>query len=129
MSPHTYAALYRAGRAGIRAANPTALVAIGETSNQGRDRPVAKAVADSVAPGTFARLLARERGCCSTPTRPTPTRPDRVAAEREGALAERDAVAAPAIRGGARPLVRAAGHPRLDHRVRLPDEDLVTHSV
>ena len=77
VSPHAYAALYRAGRAGIKAANPTALVAIGETSNQGRDRPIAKAVADSVAPGTFARLLARERGLLfdAYATHPYPTRP------------------------------------------------------
>ena len=77
MSPRAYAVLYRAGRAGIKAANPTALVAIGETSNQGRDHPIATAAADSVAPGTFARLLARERGLLfdAYATHPYPTRP------------------------------------------------------
>jgi hypothetical protein len=61
---------------GIKAGNPTALVAIGETSNQGRDRPASGAATDSVAPGTFARLLARERGLSfdAYATHPYPTR-------------------------------------------------------
>jgi len=61
VGPRIYAGLYRAAYAGIKAGNPTALVAIGETSNQGRDHPLAGAPV-SVAPGTFARLLAQQKG-------------------------------------------------------------------
>jgi hypothetical protein len=77
-SPHTYAALYRAGYAGVKKGNATALVAIGETSNQGRDHPASGTTADSVAPGTFARLLAREPGLRfdAYATHPYPTRPN-----------------------------------------------------
>jgi hypothetical protein len=77
-SPHTYAALYRAGYAGVKKGNATALVAIGETSNQGRDHPAEGTTADSVAPGTFARLLAREPGLRfdAYATHPYPTRPN-----------------------------------------------------
>ena len=59
VGPRIYAGLYRAAYAGIKAGNPTAMVAIGETSNQGRDHPLAGAPV-SVAPGTFARLLAQQ---------------------------------------------------------------------
>lgn len=78
VSPRSYARLYRAGHAGIKAGNPSALVAIGETSNRGRDRPGPGAISDSVAPGTFARLLARERGLSfdAYATHPYPTRPN-----------------------------------------------------
>ena len=84
VSPRSYARLYRAGHAGIKAGNPSALVAIGETSNQGRDRPVLGATSDSVAPGTFARLLAQERGLSfdAYATHPYPTRPDAPPTER-----------------------------------------------
>ena len=77
VSPRAYARLYRAGYAGIKAGNGTALVAIGETSNQGRDHPARGASRDSVAPGTFARLLAREPGLSfdAFATHPYPTRP------------------------------------------------------
>jgi hypothetical protein len=82
-SPRTYAALFRAGRAGIKQGNATALVAIGETSNQGRDHPVAGATG-SVAPGTFARLLARQPGLSfdAYATHPYPTRPNSPPAQR-----------------------------------------------
>jgi hypothetical protein len=61
VGPRIYAGLYRAAYAGIKAGNRAALVAIGETSNQGRDHPLAGAPV-SVAPGTFARLLAQQQG-------------------------------------------------------------------
>lgn len=61
IGPRIYAGLYRAAYAGIKAGSPRALVAIGETSNQGRDHPLAGAPV-SVAPGTFARLLAGQKG-------------------------------------------------------------------
>jgi len=83
VSPRSYARLYRAGHAGIKAGNPSALVAIGETSNQGRDRPL-RGAADSVAPGTFARLLAQERNLSfdAYATHPYPTRPNALPTEK-----------------------------------------------
>lgn len=78
VSPRTYAALYRAGYAGIKARNATAKVAIGETSNQGRDHPATTGVSDSVAPATFARLLAQQKGLVfdAYATHPYATRPN-----------------------------------------------------
>lgn len=61
VGPANYAKLYKAAYAGIKAGNPLAQVAIGETSARGRDKPLATASA-SVAPGTFARLLAQVKG-------------------------------------------------------------------
>ncbi len=56
VSPAAYAKLAAAGYAGIKSGNAKALVAIGETSSTGRDKK--SAGTDSVAPGTFARLVA-----------------------------------------------------------------------
>jgi hypothetical protein len=61
VGPANYAKLYKAAYAGIKAGNPTAKVAIGETSARGRDKPLAGASA-SIAPGTFARLLSQTKG-------------------------------------------------------------------
>jgi hypothetical protein len=61
VGPANYAKIYRAAYAGIKAGNPAAKVAIGETSARGRDKPLA-GVSASVAPGTFARLLAQQKG-------------------------------------------------------------------
>ena len=61
VGPANYAKLYRAAYAGIKAGNPAAKVAIGETSARGRDKPL-PGVSDSVAPGTFAKLLAQQKG-------------------------------------------------------------------
>lgn len=58
VSPRAYAKLAAAGYAGIKTGSPRALVAIGETSSNGRDRKVPGAT-DSTTPGTFARLLAQ----------------------------------------------------------------------
>ncbi|HEY7536941.1 MAG TPA: glycosyl hydrolase [Gaiellaceae bacterium] len=58
VSPQIYAKLYLAGYRGIKAGNPLADVAIGETSNRGRNKPLA-GVSGSVAPATFAYLLSR----------------------------------------------------------------------
>jgi len=58
VSPGIYAKIYAAAYRGIKAGNPLALVAAGETSNRGRDRPL-PGVSGSVAPATFARLLAK----------------------------------------------------------------------
>ena len=58
VSPQIYAKIFAAGYRGIKAGNPLAQVAAGETSNRGRDTPV-QGVSGSVAPATFARLFAR----------------------------------------------------------------------
>jgi hypothetical protein len=61
VSPANYAKLYKAAYAGIKAANPAAQVAIGETSAQGRDKP-SKGSSQTVSPGTFAKLLSQQKG-------------------------------------------------------------------
>lgn len=60
VSPRTYAALYRAAYEGIKAANPDALVAVGETSSHGRDAPSPGTMQDRHSPARFAELLAQE---------------------------------------------------------------------
>jgi hypothetical protein len=57
VSPSIYANIYMAAYKGIKSGNPSALVAVGETSNRGRDKPVPGAPV-SVAPATFAHLLS-----------------------------------------------------------------------
>jgi aryl-phospho-beta-D-glucosidase BglC (GH1 family) len=57
VSPAAYAKLYMACYKGIKAGNKNALVAAGETSNRGHNKPTG-GVSDSVAPATFARLVA-----------------------------------------------------------------------
>ena len=61
VSPALYARLYRAAFAGIKAGNPSALVAIGETSPHGRDHVYIGPSQQTTSPGTFARLLALQR--------------------------------------------------------------------
>jgi cellulase (glycosyl hydrolase family 5) len=57
-----YAKLVRAGYAGIKAANRKALVAIGETASNGRDRKVTrKGLQDTHSPGKLAELLGKIR--------------------------------------------------------------------
>src|SRR6478672_7090450 len=58
VSPAAYAKLAAAGYAGIKAGSPKALVAIGETSSNGKNKPKAGA-SDSVRPGTFAEGVAK----------------------------------------------------------------------
>ena len=58
VSPAAYAKLAAAGYAGIKAGSPKALVAIGETSSNGRNKRKAGAT-DSVRPGTFAEGVAK----------------------------------------------------------------------
>jgi len=57
VSPAAYAKIYRAAYKGIKAGNPLADVAIGETSNRGRNKPTGSS--GSVAPATFAYLLSK----------------------------------------------------------------------
>jgi hypothetical protein len=54
----TYLRLYRAAYSGIKAGNPRALVAVGETSNRGRDKALT-GISASVSPGHFAYLLSQ----------------------------------------------------------------------
>jgi len=61
VGPANYAKLLKAAYAGIKAGNPLAKVAAGETSARGRDKPL-PGVSGSVAPGTFARLLGQVKG-------------------------------------------------------------------
>ena len=58
VAPANYARLYAAAYAGIKAGNPLAKVAIGETSARGRDRRV-PGVSDTHSPGRFAELVAK----------------------------------------------------------------------
>lgn len=58
VSPATYAKIYLAGYRGIKSGNRKALVAVGETSNRGRNKPI-PGLTGSVAPATFAYLLSK----------------------------------------------------------------------
>ena len=61
-SPAIYAKLYRAAYTQIKSTNPSAQVAIGETSPRGHDKPLGSTTAqDSHSPGKFAQLLAAQR--------------------------------------------------------------------
>ena len=96
VGPAIYAKIYAAAYHGIKAGNPLAQVAIGETSNRGRDKPI-KGVSGSVAPGHVCASAreggpeaeVRRVGDAPVPDDPEP-RPD-----AEGALPERDDGAAP----------------------------------
>ena len=57
VSPALYAKLAAAGYAGVKAGNPRALVAIGETSSNGRNKKGRGT--DTVAPATFAQGVAK----------------------------------------------------------------------
>jgi len=57
VSPQNYAKLARAGIAGLKAGNRRALVGIGETSSNGRNKRVS-GLTDTVAPGTFMQGVA-----------------------------------------------------------------------
>jgi hypothetical protein len=58
VGPAAYAKLAAAAYSGIKAGNSKALVAIGETSSHGRDKPLA-GNSDTVSPGKFAQLVAK----------------------------------------------------------------------
>ena len=59
VSPWLYYRIFRAAYAGIKAGNPRALVAAGETSPRGRDTPSPDNVQDSHSPAGFAARLSR----------------------------------------------------------------------
>ena len=58
VSPANYAKLAAAGYAGLKAGNGKALVAVGETSSHGRDKPK-RGTTDTVAPATFMKGVAK----------------------------------------------------------------------
>ena len=58
VSPANYAKLAAAGYSGLKAGNAKALVAIGETSSHGRDKPK-RGTTDTVAPATFMKGVAK----------------------------------------------------------------------
>ncbi len=61
-SPAIYAKLYRAAYAGIKAGSPTALVAAGDTSPRGRDKPLgSNSTQDTLSPGNFAQLVSQQK--------------------------------------------------------------------
>ena len=57
VAPANYAKLYAAAYSGIKAGNPTARIAIGETSARGSDKP--SGARPTHTPGKFAELVAR----------------------------------------------------------------------
>jgi Cellulase (glycosyl hydrolase family 5) len=57
LAPRNYAALYAAAYQGIKAGNPSAKVAIGETSPRGSDRP--RGIRRIHSPGRFAEAVAK----------------------------------------------------------------------
>ena len=57
VAPANYAKLYAAAYAGLKAGNPLAKVAIGETSARGHDKPGGPVISHS--PGKFAELVAK----------------------------------------------------------------------
>jgi hypothetical protein len=59
VSPAEYVKLFMAAYTGIKAGDPDAVVAAGETSNRGRNEPTNNPDQDSVAPATFAELVAQ----------------------------------------------------------------------
>jgi hypothetical protein len=62
LAPTLYAKLVRAGYAGVKAGNKKAVVAIGETASNGRDKPVKRAgLQDTHSPGKFAELLSKQK--------------------------------------------------------------------
>jgi hypothetical protein len=61
VGPANYGKLFKAAYSGIKSGNPLAKVAIGETSARGRDKPL-DGTSASIAPGTFAKYLAKVSG-------------------------------------------------------------------
>jgi hypothetical protein len=59
LSPSLYAGICRFAYAGLKTGNPLAAVAVGQTSSRGNE--IGRPGAGSIAPGTFARLLAAVR--------------------------------------------------------------------
>ena len=123
VSPAAYAKLAAAGIAGLKAGNAKALVAIGETSSNGRNKPKAGAT-DSVRPGTFAEGVAKASKKLKFDAwahHPYPV-PVNQKPTQKVHVAERRPQLAASVRDVDRQVVRAQEHPGLDHRVRQRDE-------
>lgn len=60
LAPHLYAGMVRSCYGAIKKANPTAVVAVGETSPRGTDHP-RKGIQQSHSPGRFAQLVAADK--------------------------------------------------------------------
>ena len=122
VSPFTYARLYRAVYAGLKAGSPTAEVGIGETSPRGRDKALAGRIQDSMAPATFARLALHRAATRAVPGVPPPSVLDpRRRPDAEGPVPERPSHAAAAVLAGPQEVVQEERQ-RLDHGVRVRDE-------
>ena len=123
VSPAAYAKLAAAGYAGVKAGNPKALVAIGETSSSGRDKKKAGA-SDAVAPGTFAQMVAKANkklkfDAWAQHPYPVPVNQKPTQKVRWPNVA---LTSLPKFETSLDTLVRAQEHPDLDHRVRQRDK-------
>ena len=77
VSPAEYVKLFMAAYTGIKAGDPNAVVAAGETSNRGLNKPIGGPCFGSVAPATFAELVAKadpKLPFVAWATHPDPTR-------------------------------------------------------
>ena len=123
VSPAAYAKLAAAGYAGIKAGNSKALVAIGETSSNGRNKRKAGAT-DSVRPGTFAEGVAKANKHLKFDAwahHPYPVPVNQKPTQKVLWPNVSLSVAAE-VRDVARQVVRPQEHPGLDHGVRQRDE-------
>ena len=121
VAPANYAKLAAAGYAGLKAGNPQAQIAIGETSARGSDK------ATGIAPDALARQVRRARGegepqaevrrlvAPSVSVRPEPT------AVAGGEVAERLARVTSEVRGEPEDPVQAEVGSDLDHGIRPSD--------
>ena len=122
VAPANYAKLAAAAYAGIKAGNPQAQVAIGETSARGSDKP--QGLRPTHSPGKFAELVAKANPSLKFdawshhPYPFNPTSPPTAGRE----VAERLAGIASAVQREPQDVVQAEVRADLDHRVRAPDE-------
>ena len=128
VSPSIYAKLFMAAYKGIKAGNPNAVVAAGETSNRGRNTPTGSPGEDSVAPGTFAQDSRKGRPEAAVRRLGDAPVPDQLRArpDPEGRFPERRLLDDERVRRRPADVVQA---PRADlgHRVRRDDEAPVAH--
>ena len=121
VAPANYAKLAAAAYSGIKAGNPRALVAIGETSARGSDKP--NGLRPTHTPGTLRR--ARREGEPAPQVRrlvapPVPVQPE-LASEPGREVAERLARVAAAARRQPQDVVPSQVRADLGHGVRPPD--------
>ncbi len=121
-APANYAKLYKAAYAGIKAGNPLAKVAIGETSAQRPRQAARRRQRDQSRPGRSRSCSRQAKGLKfdAWAHHPYPTSPN-CQADAEGALSERDALDDAAVREGSEEMVPPS-RADLDHRVRPRDQ-------